>query len=620
MSAPFRHFVGLPENPSAQSADRPDPQPSVPTAPKLQRAARLAAVVAALVAGSVLAAWATDALAVAQWGAQFVPMAPTTAFAVLALAGAIWQLAAIRPTGLHAVGRVLAGTALALCGNRLLGLTTGLALPIDEAFATGRHIGGVPVGVMAMVTAGSLATLAAALLLAGARSAWCRQIAVGMAIAAAAVGAVVVFGYLYGEPVHYNGADIPMAWPTGVCLLLLASSVVLLGGTDVWPTRDFIGDSVRAQLVRAFVPMSVLFAIAQGLLTVRVARWHSDALPFLTAVACLAATLPLAAAIGMVARLLSQALERAEVARCAQLQKIAEATGAFVPRDYLRMLGRDSVLDVQLGDQALHQMTILFSDLRSFTTLSEAMTPGDTFAFLNEYLGRMEPIIRAEGGFVDKYVGDAIVALFPPGPNAAVRAAVAMQHALAVFNAERLAKGLAEVQAGIGINAGSVMVGTIGAAGRMDSTVIGDAVNLAARVEGLTKDLGACILVTDHARDLLTDDAAIAMRWMGHAEVKGKRTSVSLFEVFSADPPELLAAKVAAQPLFEQAVAAQMAESWSAAESGFRRCLEEVPADVGARQLLERCRWHTHRVRRAMATPLATPLATAESPQSFARD
>jgi hypothetical protein len=232
----------------------------------------------------------------------------------------------------------------------------------------------------------------------------------------------------------------------------------------------------------------------------------------------------------------------------------------------------------------------------------------------------MEPIIRAEGGFVDKYVGDAIVALFPSGPNAAVRAAVAMQRALAVFNAERLAKGLAEVQAGIGINAGPVMVGTIGAAGRMDSTVIGDAVNLAAQVEGLTKDLGASILVTDHARELLTDDDAIAMRWMGHAEVKGKRTSVSLLEVFSADPPELLAAKVAAQPSFEQAVAAQMAESWSAAESGFRRCLEEVPADVGARQLLERCRWHTHRVRRPMATPLAKPLASAESPQSFVQE
>jgi class 3 adenylate cyclase len=132
-------------------------------------------------------------------------------------------------------------------------------------------------------------------------------------------------------------------------------------------------------------------------------------------------------------------------------------------------------------------MSILFSDIRSFTTLSESMMPDENFAFINAYLERMGPVIRDHNGFIDKYIGDAIMALFKNADDA-LRAGLAMLDTLDQFNAGRRAAGQQPIAIGIGINTGSLMLGTIGERHRMDGTVISDAVNLAARVESLTKD------------------------------------------------------------------------------------------------------------------------------------
>jgi two-component system sensor histidine kinase ChiS len=102
------------------------------------------------------------------------------------------------------------------------------------------------------------------------------------------------------------------------------------------------------------------------------------------------------------------------------------ATSRFVPHELMRMLNKESIVDVQLGDQVQKTMTVLFSDIRSFTTLSETMTPLDNFKFINAYLSQMGPIIREHGGFIDKYLGDAIMALFEGGPDDALRAGLAM--------------------------------------------------------------------------------------------------------------------------------------------------------------------------------------------------
>ena len=179
-----------------------------------------------------------------------------------------------------------------------------------------------------------------------------------------------------------------------------------------------------------------------------------------------------------------------------ELSKINIAYGRFVPREFLRFLERESIVDVRLGDQVLKEMSILFADIRSFTTLSEGMSPEENFNFLNSYLSRVGPVIRNRRGFIDKYIGDAVMALFPESADDALQAAIAIQKEVAIYNRYRQKSGYRAIAIGIGLHRGSLMLGTIGEEQRMESTVISDAVNLASRLEELTKVYGVSILIS----------------------------------------------------------------------------------------------------------------------------
>lgn len=124
----------------------------------------------------------------------------------------------------------------------------------------------------------------------------------------------------------------------------------------------------------------------------------------------------------------------------------------FVPKQILEFLGQSSIVDVRLGDQVQRQMTILFADIRSFTTISESMSPRDNFDFINEYLRTIGPVIRKYNGFIDKYIGDGIMALFPEKPEDAVKAAIEVQETLKDFNIQGKDKGRPDVKVGIGIH------------------------------------------------------------------------------------------------------------------------------------------------------------------------
>ncbi|MDP3243954.1 MAG: adenylate/guanylate cyclase domain-containing protein [Reyranella sp.] len=202
----------------------------------------------------------------------------------------------------------------------------------------------------------------------------------------------------------------------------------------------------------------------------------------------------------------------------------------FVPQAFLSIVGKPSVADVELGDNKRRTMSILFSDIRGFTTLSEQMSPDETFAFINTYLERMGPVIRDHHGFIDKYIGDAIMALFANADDA-LQAGLAMLAALEGFNAERRATGVPPIEIGIGINTGSLMLGTIGEKHRMDGTVISDAVNLAARIEGLTKDYAAPMLISEFTYRELSNPEASAIRPVDVVVVKGKTRPVAIYAV-----------------------------------------------------------------------------------------
>ncbi|HUX21174.1 MAG TPA: adenylate/guanylate cyclase domain-containing protein [Spirochaetia bacterium] len=221
-----------------------------------------------------------------------------------------------------------------------------------------------------------------------------------------------------------------------------------------------------------------------------------------------------------------------------QLESLLSAYGRFVPHDFLRFLGKESVLDVALGDQIQREMTILFSDIRGFTELSEAMSPRENFNFINSYLSRMGPEIRAHGGFIDKYIGDGIMALFPDEPDDAVQAAVAMQERLREYNRHRHSVGYRAVEIGIGIHTGSLMLGTIGEAERMDGSVIADAVNLCSRLEALTRIYGSTVLISGQTLSLTREQNAYRHRFVDRVRVRGRSEAVLIYELFEGDEEE----------------------------------------------------------------------------------
>jgi len=269
--------------------------------------------------------------------------------------------------------------------------------------------------------------------------------------------------------------------------------------------------------------------------------------------------------------------------------EIVEATSRFVPNQFLSFLGCDSIVGVKLGDAVELEMSILFSDIRDFTTLSEQMTPEENFKFINSYLSYMEPLIVENQGFIDKYIGDAIMALFSEGADDAVKAGIAMLHTLAEYNRERAAADDVQVQIGVGINTGSLMLGTVGGNSRMDGTVIGDAVNLASRIESLTKNYGVSLLITQQTFDRLTNPADYAIRVIDQVQVKGKSEWVTVYEVFDADLPEIKAGKLATLRLFAEALSLYNLKSFGEAGGLFADCLQQNPGDKVARIYWDRC-------------------------------
>lgn len=272
-----------------------------------------------------------------------------------------------------------------------------------------------------------------------------------------------------------------------------------------------------------------------------------------------------------------------------ELYQLNEAYERFVPRQFLQFLNKKSIVDVQLGDQVQKEMSVLFADIRDFTALSESLTPQENFNFINAFFSRMEPAIIENQGFIDKYIGDEIMALFSGGADDAVKAGIAMLQTLAEYNRHRANFGYIPIQIGIGINTGSLMLGTVGGASRMDSTVISDAVNLASRLERLTKNYGVSLLISHHTFLQLRDYNQYAFRIIDRVKVRGKSTEVSVYEIFDAESPDIYEGKLATKQEFEQALLLYNLGSLSEAAQLFQHCLRVNPKDTAAQIYLERC-------------------------------
>lgn len=276
-------------------------------------------------------------------------------------------------------------------------------------------------------------------------------------------------------------------------------------------------------------------------------------------------------------------LERQE----AEVRRSHAASLRFVPAEFLAILGRERVVDVQFGDHAVRDVHVLFSDMRGYTSMVEGKTTTEAFDFVNEYLQRMEAPIRRHGGFVCNVEGDAILALFEGDADAAVRAGVASHRALQAFNAERADRGEPAVRMGLGVHSGPLLLGTVGSEERLRCDVVGDAVNLTARLEGMTKIYGARMLISGDTRGMLQSD--VAVRHVDRVRAKGKTRVVDVFEVLDALPDDCRARRLETRGDFEAGGAALRAGDVEAALGALRAVLARDPEDRAAVLLTSRC-------------------------------
>ena len=272
-----------------------------------------------------------------------------------------------------------------------------------------------------------------------------------------------------------------------------------------------------------------------------------------------------------------------------KLHHLNTAYSRFVPHEFLKFLNKESIIDIQLGDHIEKNMTILFSDIRNFTSLSEQMTPQENFKFINSYLGRMEPIIRQHKGFIDKYIGDAIMALFPTNADEAVQAAIKMLEKLTAYNQKRQEYGLNSIAIGIGLNTGLLMLGTVGGKQRMDGTVISDAVNLASRIEGMTKMYNTALLISEQTYVSLNDASKYAIRTIDRVKVKGRSKPITVYEVFDGDETQLFDLKLETLDNFEKGLLHYYNKEFQEAISYFKAVLKIYAHDKASQIYLERC-------------------------------
>ncbi|MCB0667677.1 MAG: hypothetical protein KDC80_17730 [Saprospiraceae bacterium] len=294
-------------------------------------------------------------------------------------------------------------------------------------------------------------------------------------------------------------------------------------------------------------------------------------------------------------RLKQEQLEREKYLN-RELKDLNLATTKFVPRDFIKILNKESIKELQLGDQTDATMTVLFADIRGYTELSESMTPRENFKFINAYVGRMGPIIREHGGFICQYYGDGIMALFKENSQHAISASVAMQRALEKYNRNRRLKDREPVRIGIGLNTGHLMLGVIGDASRFDTSVISDAVNTASRLEGLTRVFGSQIILSETTLKEIKDidqaagesDYLGEFRFLGKVKVKGKDQIIKIYEIFDGEPELLQEQKRKTSPGFEKAIRCYFDRDFGKAADILKEIAHQAPDDMAAQYYLER--------------------------------
>jgi adenylate cyclase len=285
-----------------------------------------------------------------------------------------------------------------------------------------------------------------------------------------------------------------------------------------------------------------------------------------------------------------------------EAQRLIKTFQKFVPKQFVDHIKTQDASAIELGTAAADEVAILFCDIRGFTGLSEQMQPHELMKFLNSYFLRMNDAIHQNNGFIDKFIGDAIMALFdhPGGNNSdkafdSIRAAIDLHGALAVYNQQRTSVDYPPIEIGVGVHFGPVIIGTVGCDDRMDTTVIGDSVNISYRLESLAPQYNAGIIVSSQLLDQLTLDAKteIAYRFVDFVRVKGRKEPIEVYEILNHLPLDIQLSRYKTGSMIQQGVEYRKQKDWKSAMKCFHGALMIDPEDSLIIHHMEQC----HRMR-----------------------
>jgi adenylate cyclase len=253
-----------------------------------------------------------------------------------------------------------------------------------------------------------------------------------------------------------------------------------------------------------------------------------------------------------------------------QKQQISKTFGQYIPTELVKEMN-ETGQSVGVGGES-KELTVLFSDVRGFTTISESVEPSELTQLMNGFLTPMTHVIHENRGTIDKYMGDAVMAFWgaplddPNHAEHAVKAALEMIEAMKDLRTEFKSRGWPEINIGVGLNTGPMNVGNMGSEFRLAYTVLGDAVNLGARLEGLTKNYGVQIIISEFTQAAVP---RIACRELDKVKVKGKDLPVTIVEPIGLRT-ELDEKTQASLDAYHAALALYRAQEWGQAEAGFK--------------------------------------------------
>ena len=269
--------------------------------------------------------------------------------------------------------------------------------------------------------------------------------------------------------------------------------------------------------------------------------------------------------------------------RIEKITLMGESYSRFEPYQLRKLLCKEEITDVKLGDQSKLNMSIMFSNIRHFYSLSETMTTEENFNFINSFLSRIGPVIPLNSGFVNKYLGAGIMALFPNKAEDALNAAIQMRTVLDAYNIHRIQDGYKKIDFGTGIHKCQVMMGIIGEEKRLEGTVISEGVNLAETLEKITVTFGASILATSSIMDEISNKDRYQYRLLGRLMFGDKNQPVTIYDVYQGDETSLRKRKEETKDIFEAGIALYQKKNFKDAKKNFIEVIKQNNEDEAAK-------------------------------------